>query len=94
MSKGIDEGKAETLLILFSSHFQHIGGRKTRSWKFKPAGEGREGFYIQCRNGTKNYIIPDSCQSLLDKWNEANPNLQIKELEEMEQELMKREGII
>lgn len=81
MSKSIDVNKAEMLLMLFSSEFYYIDGKKTRGWKFKTAGEGGDSFYIQCRNGTKNYIVPDSCESLLKRWNKVNPSLQFKEVE-------------
>lgn len=77
MSKGVDINIVEKLLLLFRAHFPYIGGRQTGGWKFKMEDDKK--FTIECRNGTKNYITPDSCRTLLEIWNKDNPNFKLKE---------------
>tara|TARA_R110002020_G_scaffold439532_1_gene650046 strand:- start:198 stop:488 length:291 start_codon:yes stop_codon:yes gene_type:complete len=69
------------LLDLFREFFPQIGGKNTGGWKFKIERGAQKGFSVQCRNGTKNYIIPDSCKEVLEKWNKDNPHFQLCEVE-------------
>tara|TARA_R110000803_G_scaffold136813_1_gene203729 strand:+ start:348 stop:647 length:300 start_codon:yes stop_codon:yes gene_type:complete len=73
----MDNNLASSLVRLFSIHFKLIENRLTRRWRLKLEDDG---IYLECRNGTKNFITPDSCGELLETWNIKNPNFKLREV--------------
>lgn len=76
----MNQAQREELIALFKKYFPKIGRRETCMWKVKSQTGRKIGFSIECRNGTRNYIIPDSCAIVLHEWNKKNPNFQLKEV--------------
>jgi hypothetical protein len=71
----------EELLDLFRKFFPRIGRRDTRMWRCKNQTGRKTGIKVECRNGTKNYIVPDTCALVLHEWNKKHPELKLKEVE-------------
>jgi len=66
------------LLQLFTDFISEIERRKTMNWKFY---NNQDGFYVQCYNGTRNFIedIPTS-HGVIALWNTKNPEIRVKEI--------------
>lgn len=83
----LSTSQKDILLSMFIEHFPRIDDKYTCMWKIRSnanflseENSKATDFNVQCRNGTRNYITPDSCQPIIDKWNEMNPELKLKEL--------------
>lgn len=61
---GVDFKKE--VIDTFSKWFEYIDEDRSRDWR----AWAEDGFlFVQCYNGTKNYIEPESCKHVLDEIN-------------------------
>ena len=81
MKQFLNEQQEKNLLDKFVSHFPTIEDRQTTMWKIRANTFISTGYKIQCRNGTRDFITPNTCQPIIDEWNKDNPELKLKEID-------------